>query len=154
MKKSSQVLLFGFLIIYLINFAQVDAQTTSSNEEVRMEIEDAYRDFAQNLKDGNAAGIVAHYTEDAKFYPPNGGLATGKQEISRVFDGFIEQGLTIDLEIKELEVFDEVAYEYGIATIMNQQGNELGQNEYVVLWKRDGDEWKIYRDFIKDKVPE
>lgn len=155
MKKFYHTLLPVFLTSFIfLNFAPGTAQNTSSNEAVRTEIEEAYKDFAQNMKEGNAEGIAAHYTDDAKFYPPNGGLATGKQEITQVFNGFIEQGLNIELEIEELEIFGDVAYEYGVATVMNQQGNELAQNEYVVLWKKNGDKWKIHRDFIRDKIPE
>lgn len=155
MKNFSQSIFLSGLFIFLLIPGISGAQNNSEdNSNVRSEIEDAYRDFSKNLQEGNAEGVAAHYTEDAKFYPPNGGVATGKQEISSVFNGFIQQGIHVELEVKELEVFGDVAYEYGIATVKNQQGNNLGQNEYVVLWKKEQGDWKIHRDFIKDKAPE
>lgn len=142
---------FFFLAIALFP-GEICAQETVANNDVQNRIEEVYRGFTDHLKNGNAEGVAAFYTEDAKFYPPNGGVATGRQEISGVFNNLIQQGIHVVLESKELEVFGNVAYEYGTATIQNEQGDELGQNEYVVLWKKDGVDWKIYRDFIKDKA--
>lgn len=126
-----------------------DQPTTGQDQIVRSAIEEVYRNFTQNLKDGNSQAIAEHYTEDAKFYAPTGETATGREEIKQVMDGFIQDGVYVDLEIQELEVFGNMAYEYGVATVRSTQGEELGQNQYVVLWKKDQGNWKMYRDFVK-----
>ncbi|MCM4158524.1 DUF4440 domain-containing protein [Antarcticibacterium flavum] len=147
------VVLFVMLLLGFSFPAAVQAQSSESNSNVKSAIEEVYRDFAKHFKDGNAAAIVEnYYTSDAKLYPPQGGVATGQSEIEGMLDGVISAGINLDLEIKELEVFGNMAYEYGVANILNEQGEQLAQNEYVVIWKKDRGTWKIYRDFIKDSA--
>lgn len=147
-KLTAGVLFTGIL---LLTSGGVFAQQNPGKEKVQTEIEKSYAVFSQYMKDGNATGIAENlYTSDAKFYPPGGGLSSGRQEIESLLSQFIDSGINVNFETRELEVFGNMAYEYGLATITNNtDGMELDKNEYVVLWKKENGTWKIYRDFVK-----
>ncbi len=127
-----------------------NAQKDSENKNARAAIEEAYINFGRLMQEGNSKELVdTYYTEDAKFFLPDGGIATGRDEINQFFEGIAGAQLRVDLEIKELETCGNMAYEYGVATISNAQGDQLDQNQYMVIWKKDKGNWKIYRDFVK-----
>lgn len=150
MKRFKALVAVLVLLVFLVP-TKLFAQDNNSSENARAAIEEIYLDFEKQIEEGNAEEIVnKYYTEDAIFYPPTGGVATGKQEIKNVLSGMIQSGVVVDLNVKELEVFGNMAYEYGVATIKSAaDGTQLDQNEYVVLWKKDQGKWKIHRDFIK-----
>jgi ketosteroid isomerase-like protein len=144
----------SLLLLLFFTTGMVQAQSPGDNKNIRSAIEEVYDGFSKHLRDGNANAIVEnYYTTDAKFYPPQGGVSTGTEEIENALNGIINAGVTVELEIRELEVFGNMAYEYGVAHIFNEQGDRVDQNEYVVLWKKDRGDWKIYRDFIKAGTP-
>lgn len=145
---------FLLLLMFLSGSGIMVAQETENNANARSAIEEVYDGFRKHLSEGNANAIAEnYYTRDAKFYPPQGGVSTGTEEIENVLNGIINSGVTVEMEIRELEVFGNLAYEYGVAHIFNEQGDRVDQNEYVVLWKNDRGNWKIYRDFIKAGTP-
>jgi ketosteroid isomerase-like protein len=153
-KVKRMPLFYVLLLVFFSGTGIVLGQERANNVNVRSSIEDIYEGFSKHLREGNANAIVEnYYTRDAKFYPPQGGEFTGKEEIENIINEIINSGVSLELEIRELEVFGDIAYEYGVAHIFNEQGDRVNQNEYVVLWKKDREKWKIYRDFIKAGTP-
>ncbi|HSI68618.1 MAG TPA: DUF4440 domain-containing protein [Gillisia sp.] len=149
-KVKSMPVIFVLGLLFLSGTGMLQAQGNESKSNVRSAIEEVYEGFGNHLREGNANAIVEnYYTNDAKFYPPQGGVSSGTEEIENALNGIISSGVTVEMEIRELEVFGNMAYEYGVAHIFNEQDDRVGQNEYVVLWKKDRGDWKIYRDFIK-----
>ncbi len=120
-----------------------------TSDELKQTINDHYRQFAQFLNDGKPSQLAeTHYTEDAKFYPPNGGVVEGKEGIMKVFEGMVSAGLVIAPEAHEVEVFGDHAYEYGVGIIYKGE-EQISQQRYICIWKNIDGQWKIYRDFVK-----
>lgn len=132
------------------------AQVNNSSEELKETINENYTQFTQFIKENKPGELAENlYTEDTKFYPPNGGMAEGIDGVTKVFEGMINAGLVIEPEAQEVEIFgDEHAYEYGIGTVYNKEGKEIGQERYICIWKNLDGEWKIYRDFVKGQQME
>jgi len=109
--------------------------------------------FMSALANGDAAGVAAQYTEDAQLLPPNADLVTGKQEIQNVMQGFIDSGVTgLNLESTEIEGIGNKAYEVGKYTLsVNEQVVDNGK--YIVIWKKDGEQWKLHRDIFNSNIP-
>lgn len=42
-----------------------------------------------------------------------------------------------------------IAYEYGIGTVFNREGEEIRKERHVCIWKNIDDNWKIYRDIVQ-----
>jgi ketosteroid isomerase-like protein len=64
---------------------------------------------------GNAAGIAALYSDDARLLPPNGDEVQGREAIEAYWQSAIEAmpGVRVTLETKELHNLGDVAVEVG-----------------------------------------
>lgn len=153
MNKSKTLYTFLFSLVFiLIANINCHAQTNNSSEALKKTINENYTQLTQFIKDGNPSAIANNfYTKNAKFYPPNGGVAEGREAIEKAFGGLIQAGLIIEPKAEEVENYGEAVYEYGIATLYNKEGEKLGQERYICIWKNIDGEWKIYRDFVKGK---
>jgi ketosteroid isomerase-like protein len=64
------------------------------------------------LARGDAAGMVAVYTQDAQLLPPNRDILNGSAALQTFWQGVIDMGIrAMTLEAVELERHGEIAYE-------------------------------------------
>ncbi|NBC66131.1 MAG: DUF4440 domain-containing protein [Bacteroidetes bacterium] len=147
--KTLRLVAFSFLFMLTANITNVWAQSMSS-EELKETINNNYKQFTQFIKN-NEPGELAEtlYTNDAKFYPPNGGMVEGTVGVTKAFEGLIGAGLVIEPEAQEVEIFGEHAYEYGIGSVYNKSGEKIRDERYVCIWKNVDGTWKIYRDLVQ-----
>lgn len=147
--KTLQLWILTFMILLTANITTVYAQTNDS-EELKKTINDKYKQFTQFITENKPAELATTlYTEDAKFYPPNGIFVQGRKGVTKAFKGMIGAGLVIKPEAQEVEIFGNHAYEYGIGTVYNEDGKEIRKERYVCIWKKVDDDWKIYRDIVQ-----
>lgn len=148
-KKTIQFSILTVIIVIVANISTVDAQTNSSDELKKM-INEKYDQFTQLIKDNKPAELAKTlYTEDAIFYPPNGAMVQGTKGVTKAFQGMIGAGLVIEPESKEVEIFGNHAYEYGVGTVYNKEGKQIRKERYVCIWKNVDGDWKIYRDLVQ-----
>jgi ketosteroid isomerase-like protein len=86
------------------------------------------------------------YTQDASILPPGADVITGLENIRQFWKSACE-GLRIThcrLQPFEVEVLGEVGYEVARGEV----GTESGPVpiKYIVVWKKDGGQWKWHRD--------
>lgn len=113
-------------------------------------IQQKYQEFGKFMQAGDTEGLVANlYTEDATIYPPNGGVVSTGEGISKFISGMLSSGMVIQIEPKEVEMLGNAIYDYGVANVSNMEGEKLGFQRYMVIWKKVKGEWRIYRDMIK-----
>ena len=126
-------------------------------EDVRQAIEQAVQKFIEAFKRGDAAAVASLYAEDAKLLPPNQRTARGREAIRQFWQGVMDMGVKeADIEIQEVEAQDDTAYEVGRYTLTIQQGNgerASDAGKYVVIWKRQGDGWKLAVDIFNSDTP-
>lgn len=96
---------------------------------------------------GDAAGIAALFTEEVIAMYSHRDFVKGRQEIQRFYQGFLDSGVkAVKLDTLELEEHGDTAYEVGIYTVFGVEGKTLDVGKYVLIWKREGDQWKYHRD--------
>lgn len=126
-------------------------------EDVRQAIEQAVQKFIEAFKRGDAAAVASLYAEDAKLLPPNQRTARGREAIRQFWQGVMDMGVKeADIEIQEVEAQGDTAYEVGRYTLTIQQGNgerASDAGKYVVIWKRQGDGWKLAVDIFNSDTP-
>lgn len=131
--KILQILTLSFIIILSVGITIGHAQTNSS-EELKETINASYSQFTQFIKDNKPAELAETlYTNDYKFYPPNGGMVEGTEGVTKAFEALIGAELIIEPEAQEVEIFGDYAYEYGIGTVYNEDGNEIRKERYVCV---------------------
>jgi len=110
--------------------------------------------FMSAVANGDAAGVVAQYTDNAQFLPPNADLVTGKQEIQNAMQGFIDSGITgLKLESTEIKGMGDTAFEVGKYTLFTEGDQAVDNGKYIVIWKKVGEEWKLHRDIFNSNMP-
>jgi uncharacterized protein (TIGR02246 family) len=122
------------------------AQTAQSS------IEAGNADFMAKFAAKDAAGVARHYTENAVVFPPNENRISGRDNIQKMWQGWIDGGLT-DLTLRAVAVEEsgDLAYEEGTYSI--KIPGAAGANptvevgKYIVVWKKGADgNWLLHRD--------
>jgi ketosteroid isomerase-like protein len=111
----------------------------------RSEIIAANQQFEQSFVKGDSAGMAALYHADAKAFPPNM-EPCDRKGVGSMITGIPKMGIkTMKLNTEEVsggpdEVVEKGNFEMGDGTKTIDKGN------YIVVWKKEGDKWKIFRD--------
>ncbi len=134
-----------------------DVQVTAiipDSAVVRHAIDTANARYADAFKRGDAASLVATYTDDAVVMPPNMTVWEGRAAISQGFAGFLSQFSVVDarLTTKDVIVTADYATERGTYswTLHPKSGTGpdiVDNGKYLTVWERQEDgSWKIVRD--------
>ena len=126
--------------------------------DLRSEIESQLKGFLKAFNSGDAAGVASHYTEGARFLPPNAEMKTGKQDIQAAWQHNMDIGVKeAQLEIVELfpmgakDACEIGKYKLRIEPEPGVTVEDVGK--YVVLWKHDGESWKLDVDIFNTSLP-
>ncbi len=132
--------------------------STTQNQQVRQEIEAVVRRWMEAYRSGDAAQLAALYTDDALLLPPDAEMVRGKEGIQQLFGAFMASGVKeINLSIVEVESDGgQFAHEVGTAELVIRPGGQpemRATGKYVVIWKREGDTWKLHVDIFNNTTP-
>jgi ketosteroid isomerase-like protein len=119
----------------------------------RNEIQTANREFMAAFEKRDLGALGRLYTDDALVLPPNADLVRGTRAIGDFWRGMIEGGVTsVALDTVEVDEMSDVAVEVGRYRVM--AGDALAdQGKYLVVWKNQGGQWKLYRDIWNTSQP-
>ena len=117
----------------------------------RDSIEAAIKTLLESLNGGDAAGVAAHYTDDAALLPPDAARIDGREGIRGAWQALIDADVRdVAMTTQEVDAFGDVANEVGIirATAPAEDGGRVQlAGKYVAVWKRGGDgTWRMHRD--------
>ena len=120
---------------------------------IREAIAAANAEFMAAFSRGDAAGLAALYTASGQLLPPNMGVMAGQEAIQAFWQGAMDMGIqSAQLEIVEVEDHGDTAIEVSRYTL-GAGGQVLDQGKYVVIWKREGGQWKLHRDIFNSSLP-
>ena len=110
--------------------------------------------FGKALAAGDSVGLAALYTSDGILMPANMPNFVGTAAITSFFNEGIRGGLkNIKLESTEVYGNSEMLEEVGVYTFTDDNGVTFDKGKYIILWKKDGDKWKIFRDIFNSDNP-
>ena len=119
-------------------------------ENAQAAIKTMNQKFMDAFKRGDAAGIAALYTDEAKLLPPGNQMTTGREAIKSFWQGAMNKGIKeANLETVGIEAGGDLAYEIGRFALAVQP--ESGERttltgKYVVVWKKQAGAWKLHAD--------
>ena len=154
MRKSATSIVSLFVPLFLISTAvpsraqtKVDEtdSTTVNVQTMRTVFEEIDRQFARDIAAGDSAAVAAHYTKDARLGSLHG------NEILSFWGRYIRRSKeqntrNIRYIITGLSGDGEYFVELGRYEILDNSDTVLSKGKYVVVWKQENGEWKIYRD--------
>ncbi len=112
-------------------------------------IQSANHNFMSAFKRGDAAGVAACYTADARLLPPGTPPMSGTADIAAFWQGAMNLGIKeAKLETKEIEERGDLAVEIGqyTLTIQAESGIVTDVGKYIVTWKNEAGAWKLHFD--------
>jgi len=151
MKTSKFYFLVLGLIFSSIAFTAPGRAVAAGHEA---EIAAANAEWTKQYNAGNAAGVTALYTEDAKVLPPNSDIVTGRDGITAVWQGMLDSGAKgVKLNTVEVMGTGDSAVEVGTYEVMDKEGKVIDKGKYIVNWKKVGSSWKLHRDIWNTSMP-
>lgn len=125
--------------------------------KIRTAIETANKKFLAAFNRGDAAGVAACYTADARLLPPELEMMKGRQAIQSFWQGAMDSGVKkAELETVEVEAREDMAYEIGkyTLTIQPPEGEAItARGKYLVVWKHQAGTWKLDFDIWNSTAP-
>lgn len=120
-----------------------------SNNGAKEAIRNNLNTMTEAVSEGDAVKIASVFTEDAFMKFPGMEPFEGKKAIEMAHQQMFEQGIAgLDLETRQIEVSGNLAYEVGSYKLSVGDGTTIDHGSYLTVWKKNGDDWNIYRDVI------
>ena len=147
-----RIIFASLIIAACVTFAY--SQPTNAT---RKAIEANLKTFVEEFNKGNAAAVAQLYAVDAKLLPPNDKIVEGRANIEKFWAGATSAGLKLtSLTPTTLTPAGNLIIETGkyVSTIPGAGGVTMtDEGKYVVVWRREGRNWKIIRDIFNSDKP-
>lgn len=137
-------------------------QTTSSTDSLssfnldsaKMAITAADHVFSEAFAKGDSMGISNCYAKNGCIMPTGTPKICGREGIAGFFMGAKKMGLA-SLQLTPVEVTGakELVSEEGTYEISGADGKVIDKGKYLVNWKQEDGQWKIYRDTWNTDMP-
>lgn len=141
MRTIRSVSLAGILATVLLVAPQV-----AHGQDAKAEVTKAAEAFATAFSANDGAAVAAAYTDDAVVMPPGGEFVKGRAAIDEVFAETNPTGMTLDLQIKDLEMAGDLVIETGGWSMTGPDGAHMDHGKYLAVWTKTDHGWKMVRD--------
>jgi uncharacterized protein (TIGR02246 family) len=123
-------------------------------EDVRSAIAAANAQFSAVAAKGDGAGLAALYAADGQVLPAGSDVIRGRDAIRKFWQGALDSGIA-GVGLKTLEIFgpSPTVTEVGQYELSDKTGKILDRGKYIVIWRREGGQWKLLRDMFSTNVP-
>jgi ketosteroid isomerase-like protein len=113
-------------------------------------VEQFTRRFETLFDVGDAAGMAACYTQDARLLAENAELIRGRADIERFWAHAIDRaraaGAVRTISLDEVVGADSLGYALGLVTVRIPDGRQV-VTKYATVWHRDDDgRWRLAVD--------
>lgn len=103
--------------------------------------------FMKSFKAGDSLGVANSYTTDAKTMGPNRPAIIGRANIEHFISETMKKGKkTYDLSTIKVWGDSSVVAEEGVYKISDSANKQVDKGKYIVLWKLEAGNWKMFRD--------
>jgi len=115
-------------------------------DSARQSIENQNAAFQKAFENSDSVGLANLFTSDGKMMMPGSPSIVGRAAIASTVAMFMK--MNIKRQAKTIEVWGsgDLLVEEGQASLFDQKGVELDHAKYLVMWKMEDGEWKLFRD--------
>jgi len=141
----------GLLALSLALPVPAFAQAGAGN--LRAQIEKVGQAWQNAYNAGNAAGVAALYTKDAKLMVPGSETGSDGKTIQKLIAADVALGGKLALTTDDVVGFGDYAIETGRWLATAADGKHLDHGPYLTFYKKADGGWKIYRDIWNSSMP-
>lgn len=155
MKKA---LLLFFAGVALLSCKQAEKPAVASAQTVDMEAAKKFIDaanirFGKAMAAGDSATLTAMYHSEAQLFPPAMPMMDNRSGMGTMVKELPKMGIkSVQLKSAELLNGGEYVIERGTYD-MGDSTKSFDKGKYMVVWKQEGGEWKLYRDIWNSDSP-
>lgn len=126
---------------------------SNDDESVKAEIRNSASRFEEEVRRGDSTAMAAHYSSDAIVMPSNSDPVKGN-DILNFWGSVIRMGVK-DLKLNITDIYGDgdVYSETGTLELFGADNKSLDKGKYVVVWKKENGNWKMYRDIWNSNSP-
>lgn len=138
-------------LVLCLLFVSVTASGESPKADpARAALERAGKAFSDAFGRRDITAVANFYAEDAIAFPPDSDMVKGRAAIESMWKGVLDMGVkSLEFDIVDVTSSERLAAETGFATLHVQAvgaAEAAVKVKYVVVWKKQGGSWKLYRD--------
>jgi ketosteroid isomerase-like protein len=144
-KKNQTLICLCMLFAFSTAFGQPSEQASIDLQKTRVIIDSLDKQFSKHYFNGDSAAIYAMYAKGAIFGSLKGNeilLSWGKQ----VRNSIKNDARNLIFTTASLSSDSEFLVELGTYEVKDSNGGLKGKGKYLVVWKQEGSNWKLYRD--------
>lgn len=129
--------------------------TIYPSDEARDAIAKSNLCYWQAFVKGDSALFIDRYSTDACIMPPNAPAECGETAAQSFFRiAYTQMGIRNGKFITtEIYGNDEFLTEYGLFELLDSGNKLIDNGKYLVLWKKTGNGWKMFRDCFSSNNP-
>lgn len=119
----------------------------------RKTIDDINKKFEEAVRKADSATLGSLYTSDALVMPANSEPIKGN-DIPGMWGSTFRMGIKdAKLTTTDLQGNADLLAETGTYEMFGDKNKTLDKGKYVVVWKQENGQWKIYRDIWNTNMP-
>lgn len=135
-----------YFFVLIILFTLTACNKPNINEGAYDDIVVQEQAFMRAFEQQDANQLANLYSEEAQLLPIYRPFVETKAEIARFWRGLMTLGIaSVKLETLEVESYGDNAHEVGRYTIHLSDGDMIDFGKYVVIWKKESDQWLLHR---------
>lgn len=130
------------------------ASTAFDMQKARADIDSINAKLIEEFKRGDSVAVASHYSSEGQLMFSNSEPIKGKDIIS-AWGGMIRMGGVKDLKFVTTDLIgnSELLAETGTYEMKGENNTIIDKGKYVVVWKQENGEWKLYRDIANTNLP-
>ena len=141
----STLMCFALVFTFSITNGQNSGSETINLQKARIIIDSLDKQFAQHFYNGDSISLYNMYAKGASLGSKRGNeilLSWGQQ----IRNSIKNDTRTIIYTTTSLSTDSEFLVELGTYEFRDSKGNSKYKGKYLVVWKQEDGNWKLYRD--------
>ena len=127
--------------------------TSHDDDSVKAHIKKEALNWGEEVRRGDSTAMAAHYASDAIVMPSNSEPVKGN-DIIKFWGSVLRMGVKdLKLNISDISGDGDVYAETGTLELFGADNKSLDKGKYVVVWKKENGNWKMYRDIWNSNLP-
>ncbi len=123
-------------------------------KQAEASIAQSNQNYMKAFKSGDSVGVANCYTTDGKVMAANMPAIKGKANIIHFISEEMKNGIkNFDIDINNIWGDSSIVAEEGIYNLTDNAGKRMDKGEYIVLWKQEAGNWKMFRHIWTTDVP-
>lgn len=153
---------FLFIIISLILYScnandKLDIEKSAAAFDIKQgeaSVKQSNQNFMKAFKAGDSIAVSNCYTTDAKAMVANFPAIEGRDDIKHFIAQAMNKGIR-NFDLHTIKIWGDSALlsEEGTYKFSDSEGKQLDKGKYIVLWKMEAGNWKMFRDIWTSDLP-